>query len=204
MFFIYIKGVIWFTSTFMGCGMPDVTVVTDNMITYPYVEKAIAATHSGFNILNMLFFLPSVGIDARLLTWLVPEKAVPETPRLTYLDIRMFDTPVIALEQSAKEIARMGEICQDSMTILRQAQQDAVVDRNSTERIFQTENDLDVMQKEIVEFLGTVITGNLSRDMIKENRKQIRMADEFESISRLYRKSDQTTSQNAGEQSASF
>jgi phosphate:Na+ symporter len=183
LFFIYTKGVLWFTTTFMGCEMPDVAVYVNNVATYPYAEKAIAATHSGFNILNMLFFLPWVGIYARFLTWLVPEKTAAETPKLTYLDIRMFDTPVIALEQSAKEIVKMGKMCQESIVILRQAQQDALIDRNRIEKIFQTENDLDVVQKEIVEFLSNVITGNLSHEMIDENRRQIRMADEFESIS---------------------
>jgi len=95
----------------------------------------------------------------------------------------MFDTPVIALEQSAREIARMGKICQDSMAILRDAQQDISIDRARIEKIFQAENDLDVMQKEIVEYLGTVITGNLSHNMTDENRRQVRTADEFESIS---------------------
>jgi phosphate:Na+ symporter len=167
----------------MGCQMPDVAVYTDTMATYPYAEKAIAATHSGFNILNMLFFLPWVGVYARFLTWLVPDKLTPESPKLTYLDIRMFDTPVIALEQSAKEIVKMAGLSRDSMSIVRSAQQNASIERNRIEKVFQVENDLDVMQKEIVEFLGTVITGNLSHEMIEENRRQIRMADEFESIS---------------------
>ncbi len=183
LFFIYIKGVVWFVTAFMGCQTPDVAVYVDTTATYPYAEKAIAATHSGFNILNMLFFLPWVGPFARFLTWLVPEKVAPDTPKLTYLDIRMFDAPVIALEQSAKEIARMGNMCRDCFTILRQAQQETLIDRSRIEVIFQTENDLDVVQKEIVEFLGTVITGNLSHEMIDENRRQIRMADEFESVS---------------------
>lgn len=183
LFFIYTKGVVWFVTTFMGCDMPDVAVYTDAAATYPHVEKAIAATHSGFNILNMLVFLPWVGPYSRFLAWLVPEKAAPETPKLTYLDIRMFDTPAIALEQSSKEIVRMSGMCREVIDVLREAQQDSSIDRNRIEKIFQTENDLDVMQKEIVEFLGTVITGNLSHEMIDQNRRQIRMADEFESIS---------------------
>lgn len=183
LFFIYTRGVVWFVTTFMGCDMPDAAVYTDAVATYPHVEKAIAATHSGFNILNMLVFLPWVGPYSRFLTWLVPEKAVPETPRLTYLDIRMFDTPGIALEQSAKELVRMSGMCRGAMDDLRDALQDSPMDRNRIEKIFQMENDLDVMQKEIVEFLGAVFTGNLSHEMINENRKQIRVADELESIS---------------------
>lgn len=69
------------------------------------------------------------------------------------------------------------------MDDLRHALENSSIDRNRIGKIFQTENDLDVMQKEIVEFLGTVFTGNLSHEMINENRKQIRIADELESIS---------------------
>ena len=183
LFFIYTKGVVWFVTSFLGCDLPEVSVLVNGVATYPHVEKAIAASHSGFNILNMLVFLPWVGVYARFLTWLAPDKAAPETPKLTYLDIRMFDTPAIALEQSSKEIVRMGGMCREVMDVLREAQQDSSINRNRIEKIFQTENDLDVMQKEVVEFLGTVITGNLSHGMIDENRRQIRMADEFESIS---------------------
>lgn len=183
LFFVYTRGVIWFITTFMGAELPDVAVQNGDMLIYPHVEKAIAATHSGFNILNMLFFLPWVGLYAKFLLWLVPEKAKPEAPRLTYLDIRMFDTPIVALEQSAHEITRMGQTCRDSMLVLRHAVENATLDRDRFERVFQAENDLDVIQKEVVEFLGEVITGNLSHDMISENRRQVRMADEFESIS---------------------
>jgi phosphate:Na+ symporter len=183
LFFIFTKGVVWFAVNFLGCQMPDVAVYTETTTTYPYAEKAIAVAHTGFKILNMLVFLPWVGVLTRFLIWLVPEKRIPEIPKLTYLDVRLFDTPVIALEQSAKEIVRMGKMCQNSMAVLRDAQQNASIDRNRIEIIFQAENDLDMMQKEIVEFLGAVITGNLSHEMIHENRRQIRMADEFESIS---------------------
>jgi phosphate:Na+ symporter len=183
LFFILTKGAIWFIMEFLGCESPDVAVYTETAATYPYAEKAIATAHTGFKILNVLVFLPWVGIYTRLLMWLFPEKVVPETPKLTYLDVRLFETPLIALQQSAKETIKMGKMCQESMAVLREAQQNDAVDRHRIEKIFQTENDLDVMQKEIVEFLGSVITGNLSHNMIHENRKQIRMADEFESIS---------------------
>jgi phosphate:Na+ symporter len=183
LFFILIKGIIWFTTSFLGCENPDVAVYTETASTYPYAEKAIATAHTGFKMMNVLVFLPWIGIYTKLLRWLFPEKVVPETPKLTYLDVRLYDTPLIALQQSDKEIIKMGKMCQESMAVLREAQQSDMVDRNRIEKIFQTENDLDVMQKEIVEFLGSVITGNLSHNMIHENRRQIRMADEFESIS---------------------
>jgi len=183
LFFVLTQGVVWFIIQFLGCQHPEDAVYTDIAVTYPYAEKAIATAHTSFKILNVLVFLPLVGFYTRFLTWLVPEKVKPEAPKLTYLDVRLFDTPIIALEQSEKEVIRMGKMCQAAMAILGEAQQSDTIDRNRIEKIFQTENDLDVMQKEITEFLGSVIRGNLSQNMIHENRRQIRMADEFESIS---------------------
>lgn len=49
--------------------------------------------------------------------------------------------------------------------------------------IFQEENDLDVMQMEIVEFIGRIMAGNISHEIIQDGRRQLRMADEYESIS---------------------
>ncbi|MBM4102971.1 MAG: Na/Pi cotransporter family protein [Planctomycetes bacterium] len=183
LFFIYMPFIIWFVKTFLGCDSPDTPVMVNGMETFPHAEKAIAATHSWFNIVNVIVFLPWVGPYSRFLTWLVPEKATPEAPKLTYLDVRIFDTPAIGLEQSRKEILRMGTICRKTTDILREALQNAGIERKRCEEIFQMENDLDVMQKEIVEFIGHVMRGTLSREMVEEGRKQIRMADEYESIS---------------------
>lgn len=183
LFFVYIKFIGWFVTTFLGCQMPDMPVVVNGEETFPYAEKAIAATHSWFNIVNVLVFLPMVNVFARVLTWWIPDKKTPEEPKLTFLDVRIFDTPAIGLEQARKEILRMGGICRKTMDILRESLQNASIDRNRTEEIFQMENDLDVMQKEIVEFIGHVMTGNISHEMVEQSRGEIRMADEYESIS---------------------
>ena len=183
LFFIYIPFVVWFVKNFLGCQSPDTPVLVNGETFFPYAQKAIAATHSWFNIINVFVFLPFVGLYVRFLTWFVPDKPTPEAPRLTYLEVRFLGTPAIGMEQSRKEILRMGGICRKTMDILREVIQDAGIDRSRYEEIFQAENDLDVIQKEIVEFIGNVMTGNISHEMVDEGRRQIRMADEYESIS---------------------
>lgn len=183
LFFVYIRFVTWFVTTFLGCQMPDVAVVINGDETFPYAEKAIAATHSWFNVINVFVFLPMVGLFVKILTTLVPDKKTPEEPKLTYLDVRIFDTPSLGLEQARKEILRMGTVCRSKIDILRDFLQNAAIDRKRAEEIFQMENDLDVMQKEIVEFIGHVMTGTISHEMVEQSRGEIRMADEYESIS---------------------
>jgi phosphate:Na+ symporter len=182
LFFIYMKGVTWFIVTFLGCDTPDVPVYTETAVTYPYAEKAIAVTHTGFKLLNMLVFLPWVGSYTRFLTWLVPEKPA-EKPRLTYLNVRMLDTPAIVIEQSYKELIKMAQMTRDMMRSFRQMLSNQEPDREIAKDIFRKETDLDVIQKEIVEFIGDMMTGNITHEIMHDASNHLRMADELESIS---------------------
>lgn len=147
------------------------------------VTAAIAATHTGFNVVNMLVFMPLAGLLGKLLIKLVPEKAHEEIPHLTFLDVRMLDTPSIGIEQSQKEILKIAEIASDMMDRVRIHLTEEVPDRNKTREIFNREKNIDLMQKEIMEFLSSLLSGNISHDVIDTGRKQLRTADEYESIS---------------------
>ena len=179
----YTDGIVWFVKTFQHVHGPDVAVYTDAGATYPYTQAAIAATHSGFNIVNTLFFLPFVGVMARLLNWAVKEKKAPAAPRLTYLDVRLFDTPSIGLEQSDNEVVKMGRRVIQMLDQLREIFVTGNLSPEKIEPIFQAENDLDIVQKEVVEFIGHIMVGNITHDTMQTAREQLRMADEFESIS---------------------
>jgi len=166
--------------------LPDLPmhVVRDNKPTveYPFTGAAIAFTHSGFNIINTLLFLPFVGFLARFLMWLVPDR-VAEKPRLTYLNVRMLDTPSIAIEQSYKELIKMGHATRDMMHQLKRMLTNKEPDRQTAEQLFQKENDLDMIQKEIVEFIGDMMAGNITHEVMHDASNHLRMADELESIS---------------------
>lgn len=161
----------------------DLPLYSRDEVQYSFTQPAIAFTHSGFNVINTLLFLPLIGFMARFLTWLVPEKKVREKPRLTYLNVRMLDTPAIGIQQSFKEVVIMGQTVNRMMDRLKSTVFDTEPDRAAAEEIFQNENDLDVMQMEIVEFLGDILAGNIPHEVVQESRQHIRIADEYESIS---------------------
>ena len=179
----YTDGVLWFLDVFHHTERPDVAVYTDAGVTYPHVMAAIAVTHSAFNIVNTILFLPLIGYVARFLNWAVPDRKKPTAPRLTYLDVRVFDTPSIALEQSGKEVVKMGHRVDQMLELLREVFAAGNLEPDKIEPIFQAENDLDIVQKEIVEFIGHIMSGNISHETMKTAREQLRMSDEFESIS---------------------
>ena len=151
-------------------------------VEYPFTGSAIAFTHSGFNIVNTLLFLPFIGFLAKFLIRLVPDKGV-EKPRLTYLNVRMLDTPAIAIEQSYKELIKMGHETQDMLRMFKPMLSNKEPNRQTAEQIFQKENDLDVIQKEIVEFIGDMMAGNITHEVMQDASSHLRMADEMESIS---------------------
>ena len=158
-------------------------VVEDGNTTYPNTTRAIAATHTIFNIANTLLFLPFLPWFVSLLTRIVPAKDFKEKPRLTDLDIRILETPLLAIEQSRKEIEKMGDGCEKMLRWLNELMNQDDPDRALADRLQRREQVLDSMQDEVAEFVTHLLSGNLPHSVADEARLQIRMADEYESIS---------------------
>jgi len=147
------------------------------------VTKAIAATHTGFNVINTIVFLPLVGFMARFLKWSVREKPHKETPHLTSLDLRVLETPAIAIEQSRVELLRMAEGCSKMMAWLKELIGQDEPDPQLRKKLFHREEVLDNVQDEIASFMTNLLSGNVPHTIVAEGRRQLRMADEYESIS---------------------
>jgi phosphate:Na+ symporter len=160
------------------------SVMVDGSQNFPNVVAAIAATHSVFNIANTLLFLPFVTPMVRLLEWVVPPPAFKEKPRLTDLDVLILETPLLAIEQSRKEIVKMGDGCLKMLDWLLQLMNEENPDKLLADRLKQRERVLDSVQDEVAAFItGLLASGNVSHATAEEARRQLRIADEFESIS---------------------
>jgi phosphate:Na+ symporter len=179
-------GVAWITLIFIPVYLPLVKSIVGVDPTTGKVENvtsAIAFTHTGFNVVNTLVFLPFSGMFAGLLKRLIPDKAHKEKPHLTSLDIRGLDTPVIAIEQSRVEVLRMAHSCDKMMSWLRACLEEDEPDHKRVQKLFHREEVLDTIQDEIVAFITDLMAGNLPHNVIDEGRRQLRMADEYESVS---------------------
>ena len=151
--------------------------------TYPNRSAAIAMTHTIFNIVNTLMFLPFVSVFVSLLNWLVPSKGFKEKPKLTDLDIRMLETPTIAIEQSRREIERMGIGCAKMLDWLADLRNQDEPDKILADRLKHREQILDSMQDEMADFVTHLLAGNVPHAVAAEARQQLRMTDEYESVS---------------------
>ena len=190
-----ILGVLWVTALFGKFFIPAV----NSMLDFPFIQRLagvdaaagdvvnvtvkIAAVHTTFNVINTLLFLPFAGMLGRLLERVVPQRDAKEKPHLTSLDIRMLETPVIAIEQSRVEVLRMADGCSKMMDWLEELTPQDEPDQKLVQKVFHREEVLDTIQDEIVVFLTDMLASNLPHNVIDEARRQLRMADEYESIS---------------------
>ncbi len=190
---IKIIGVSWITAVFpiyiyvvksiVGPELITTPVTVNGTDTYSYAMMAIAISHSGFNIANVILMLPFVTIFANLLMRIMPDKSRKEIPHLKLIDIRMLDTPAMGIAQSKKEIFNMAELTRKMFAMLRMVIEKENSDENLEGKIFHREEILDVIQKEVVEFLSELLSGNIPHSVMDTGRKQLRIADEYESVS---------------------
>jgi len=188
-------GAVWISLLFLPFYMPlirtiighdpNTVVMRGGEPVYPYILRSIALVHTGFNVVNMLIFLPFLRPLARLVTRLVPEpEGMEETPHLTYLDVRMLSTPEIGVVQSRKELQFMAQSVEDMLDWLERHIDEAPKGRSEwIEKIRHREEILDHVQEEIVRFLGQLVSGQISHGIMDTARRQLRMADEYESLS---------------------
>ncbi len=181
-------GVLLILPFFLGWIIPGMrklvvtSISADGAIEFTNIKTVIAYLHTGFNVVNMLVFMPFIYQFARLIRRMVPAAPVKEIPRLTVLDNRIIATPILAIEQATKEVMFMGKSNIDLLDTFRKLLK-GEIDEELEHHIFHREEILDNIQREITTFLGQIMTGRLPREAASRARVLLRVTDEFESIS---------------------
>ena len=147
------------------------------------ITAGIALTHTTFNVTNVVVFLPFAGLLGKFVSKLVPEKASADTPQLTYLDVRMLDTPSVGIVQSQRQINLMAKSVENMMEQLKTCLESDGIHAKKESQIFQREEILDNVQKEIFLFLSDLVSGQVPHDVTHKAHMQMRIADEYESLS---------------------
>ncbi len=172
----YVEGIDWLFEHVRGFMMKNPEM--SNLTT-----AKIALVHTGFNVINTIIFLPLMKPLANLVVRLVPDKTADEINHLTYFDIRMLDTPALAISQSKRQVLFMAESVEKMAVWLGEVLNSEEPQEELEHKIFHYENILDNVQKEIMVFLSEMVTGQITHDVMNEARNQMRMADEYESLS---------------------
>ncbi len=162
---------------------PGTIRLVNGVESYPFIIQGIAIAHTMFNIINVVLHLPFVYQLARFLEKVAPDRPEETPAKITKLDIRMLTTPVIVIEQSRREIINMGSILLEMLEDLSIVVKEGFENEKSIKSVFKREEDLDLMQKEISTFLVDIISMDLPHTHVVEAQSQLRIVDEYESIS---------------------
>jgi len=120
------------------------------------VPRQIANAHTIFNVANTLLFIGFTTGFARLVEWLLPEKAPEEKVIVTpkYLDAAVIEVPSVALERVRLELGHMGEIITDMISSMQQAWLER--DRATLDAVLKMDDKVDVLHEAILEYLGEI------------------------------------------------
>lgn len=180
----YIHLIEWIMSHFHSVtDISAVAIDSDGDLVRPDTKAAIAYVHTIFNVTNVIIFLPFTAIAAKLLTKYVPDRKGKKGGYKTQLDFHMLQSSFAAIEQSSFELEKMKEKTREMFLDLEKYSNKPKKPQKCAKRIFEAEEVMDEVQTEITEFLTEILSGTLSLEQTEEAKKQLLIADEYESVS---------------------
>jgi phosphate:Na+ symporter len=146
----------------------------------PNVARYIANAHTFFNVFNVLLFLPFVGLLAKAATLLLPGRDESKQDHLHFLDRRVLSTPPIALAQARSETRRMAQtakiMVEETIAFLHDQQLKRV------SLLEKHEEQMDVLQKEINDFLVTLSQKSIAHETSREVASMLHIVNDLERI----------------------
>jgi len=146
----------------------------------PYIARHIANTHTLFNIINTLIFLPLVGILAKLTTLLIRGKEEEMEFHLKYIDNRVLNTPPIALGQARAETKRMAQLSLEMIDETVLFLMDG--DEKRIKPLEKKEEMVDILQKEITDFLVALSQKSITPETSKDIASMMHMVNDLERV----------------------
>ena len=146
----------------------------------PFIARHIANTHTMFNILNTIIFLPLVGVLAKLSTMMIRGRDKDVDFHLKYLDNRVLNTPPIALAQARAETRSMALLAQEMVEETLAFLQDN--DLKRLPALEKKEELTDILQKEITDFLVSLSQQSITQDSSKEVASMMHMVNDLERV----------------------
>ena len=183
---------IWFFPLFVKFGqalfpnwhVAESTVVSGRAVkAFTHMMAPIAITDTLFAVCRGLLFFPFVRPFCRLIERIVPQPP-DEKPHLSILTIGAKISPVLACDQALLEVQFMRDSNLDLLACARRvlAEQDDP-DEENEQHIVHREDILDNVQREVTEFLASIMSKRLAADVSARAQRLLRLTDELESVS---------------------
>lgn len=174
---INIIGVIWVTSIFRFY-LHFLNIFIDPT---EHIGPAIAAAHTIFNISNVIILTPFVGFLDTFLLFIVKDTDEGEV-KVTKLASLKMTLPSVIIEQTKIEISSMVTMIEEVFLKLEEALKDKEKIRKYNDSIVQSEDKLDLYEKEIYDSNFSLLSKSLSKKLIEDTRMNLLTCDEYETI----------------------
>jgi len=141
----------------------------------------IALAHTVFNVINSVcVFLPLVGLLERAAIRLT--RIGKRTPELApmYLEKHLLDTPTVAIQQTVKELIRMIELADSAL--VNASECFFKFDPSLESRVREQEDAVDLLQKEITQYLVAISERNLEESEAEEIPVLVHSVNDVERI----------------------
>ncbi|MBR5549662.1 MAG: Na/Pi cotransporter family protein [Kiritimatiellae bacterium] len=172
---------IWFFGFFVWFG--KMLFPGCDEVGNPHTMAAIAVTDTLFAVCRGLIFFPIVKPFCRLVERLVPQPE-DEKPHLSALRFGAKISPVLACDQALLEVDFMKRSNLELLDCARKVLSGETEDDDGPEKhIVHREDILDNVQREVTEFLGSMMSKRLPRDVAERAQRLLRLTDELESVS---------------------
>ena len=183
---------IWFFPMFVKFGqalfqnwdVAETTFVSGHEVkAFKHMMAPIAVTDTLFAVCRGLIFFPIVKPFCRLVERLVPQPE-DEKPHLSALRFGAKISPVLACDQALLEVDFIKRSNLELLDCARKVLSGETEEDDGPEKhIVHREDILDNVQREVTEFLGSMMSKRLPRDVAERAQRLLRLTDELESVS---------------------
>lgn len=144
----------------------------------PNISRHIANFHTLFNILNTIIFLPFIGKLADLCNFLIPGN--DKSRREVNLDENLINTPEMAISNAKQEVSRMSSDVIEMMELAKKGFFDK--DLKAIRTVFEIEQTVDLMEKNISEYLTKLFQQAISQSNSHRINSMIHVIHDLEKV----------------------
>jgi len=144
------------------------------------IERLIANSHTFFNVINALIFLPFVNVLSRICYLFFPKSKEEKFAEKTYLDKRLLAVPALALLAVKKELIGMVEIIDKSMSCMLNLLKKFSYEE--CDEIVTNERMIDSKETDILYYLEKIEEKDITKSASINIIKYLHIADDLERI----------------------
>ncbi len=148
--------------------------------TEPSAERLLANTHTMFNIINTIIWIPFVSLIVLIVKRMVPGEEITIKRGLSFLDERMLETPGFAIDQLKAEVLRMYDIAGEMVDETAKTFKDYNLD--IVKSVEHKEDVINELEEELVTFLTKFPRQSMTEEDVKTVDMYYAMIDDIESL----------------------